>query len=402
LSNFISAASVALGGLFLFQLGRRWDAPIAGVVGAVLLPFFPLLLSTFGAEACFYVMLALAAFLLYAGDRPLWAMVPAALATLTRSDGVLVAGILGLDVLIRQHRFPWRMVLLYGGLIAPWYIFSWLYFGSPFPTTLMAKQQQASMAISEGFASGFLTTVLRPYSRKPLYWLHGGFFLFGIAYAALKKQRWLLLLAWGLLYFLGYTFLGVSRYFWYYAPLVPVFIALVGLGVSGLYRQLPFDWQDGWQGRALLFVLLALMLWPQSRGVRWQSTHIDPRYYIYRDVGEWLAANTPSDASVGTLEVGIIGYYARRRMIGFAGLLQPEVARQMTSDTTYQDTARWAIRSYHPDYLVLNPTWFPEVMESLVHPYCYEVKSFTHQDYSGTLSVYDCDVPGEIQETDTS
>lgn len=396
LSNFISAVSVALSGLFLFQLGRRWEAPVAGIAGAVLLPFFPLLLSTFGAETCFYVMLTLAAFLLYASDKPVWAMVPAALATLTRSDGVLVAGVLGLATLAREHRFPWRMALLYAVLIAPWYLFSWFYFGSPFPVTLAAKQSQASMAISEGFAHGFLTTVLRPYSRKPLYWLHGGFFLLGVGYAVAKRRRWLSLLAWGFLYFLGYTVLGVSRYFWYYAPLIPVIIAVTGLGVQWLYDRLSATWRGRWQRGGLVIVLLILMLWPQSEGVRWRSTHTDDRYLIYRAVGQWIADNTPSEASVGTLEVGIIGYYARRRVIGFAGLLQPEVARQMTEDATYQDTAQWAIATYRPDYLVLNPAWFPRVQERLVKSYCRDVKNFTHEDYAGALNVYSCDFPKDL------
>jgi hypothetical protein len=395
LSNFISAVSVALSGLFLFHLGRRWEAPVAGIAGAALLPFFPLLLSTFGAETCLYIMLILASFLLYAGDKPLWAMVPAALATLTRSDGVLIAGVLGLATLVHERRFPWRMALVYGGLIAPWYLFSWSYFGSPFPVTLAAKQHQASMAISEGFAKGFLTT-LAPYLRRPLYWLHGGFFFLGTIYAVAKKWRWLHLLLWGVLYFLGYTVLGVSRYFWYYAPLVPVIIAMSGLGVQWFHDHLPAKWENGWQRWAVIVILLVLMLWPQSKGVRWLSTHTDNRYYIYRSVGEWLADNSSSDASVGTLEVGIIGYYARRRMIGFAGLLQPEVAQQMTTDATYQDTAQWAIATYRPDYLVLSATWFPVVQERMIQPHCKDIKNFTHEDYPDTLQVYKCDFPTDF------
>jgi hypothetical protein len=390
LSNFISAVSVALSGLFLFQLGRRWEAPVAGIAGAVLLPFFPLLLSTFGAETCFYVMLTLAAFLLYASDKPVWAMVPAALATLTRSDGVLVAGVLGLATLVRERRFPWRMALLYAVLIAPWYLFSWFYFGSPFPVTLAAKQSQASMAISEGFARGFLTTVLRPYSRKPLYWLHGGFFLLGVGYAVAKRRRWLSLLGWGFLYFLGYTVLGVSRYFWYYAPLIPVIIAVTGLGVQWLYDRLSATWRGRWQRGGLVIVLLILMLWPQTQGVQWLSTHNDNRFRIYRDVGMWLNENTSPEASVGTLEVGIIGYYARRRMIGFAGLLQPDVASQMQYGSTYQDTARWAIEEYAPDYLVLGAGWFPGLIDGMISEYCEVNETFSESDYVGTLLVYKC------------
>ncbi|MEA3308228.1 MAG: hypothetical protein U9Q70_01770 [Chloroflexota bacterium] len=43
---------------------------LSGGIAALLLPFFPLLLSTFGAETCFYVMLILATFVLYAAEQP--------------------------------------------------------------------------------------------------------------------------------------------------------------------------------------------------------------------------------------------------------------------------------------------------------------------------------------------
>ncbi|HJW82830.1 MAG TPA: hypothetical protein VJ754_00870, partial [Anaerolineae bacterium] len=82
-------------------------------------------------------------------------------------------------------------------------------------------------------------------------------------------------------------------------------------------------------------------------------------------VGEWLRAQTPADASVGVMEVGVIGYYAERRMVDFLGLLQPEVADALGRRDIY-----WSIPHTLPDYLVLtaiNPlysydlladTWF--------------------------------------------
>jgi len=392
LSNFISAISVTLGGLFLLYLGRAWKAPVAGIVAAILFPFFPLLLSTFGAEMSFFLMLVLAAFLLYANDQPVWAMVPAALATLTRSDGVLVAGILGFDMLLHQRKFPWRMVVLYSVLIAPWYLFSWVYFGSPFPVTLAAKQYQGAMAISQRFAQGGWT-MLVAYARNPFYWFHGVFFCLGMGYAFAKKRQYLLLTGWGFVYFLGYTILGVSSYFWYYAPFVPVIIGMVGLGVQWLIDHLPASWQANWRCRGLVIILLVLMLWPQYKGVRWLSNNNDNRFDIYQAVGIWLAEHLPPQVSVGTLEIGIIGYYARLPMVDFAGLLQPEVALQMQRESTYQDTAIWATQQYAPDYLVLNPGWFPRLMEAMVSNSCVVQAEFSDPNYPGILQVYQCQWP---------
>ncbi len=87
----------------------------------------------------------------------------------------------------------------------------------------------------------------------------------------------------------------------------------------------------------------------------------DQRLGIYRVVGVWLRADAPPDASIGTLEVGIIGYYAERRMIDFAGLLQPDTAHQLTPTTTYEDAAIWAFERYQPDYLALQQGIFPRL-----------------------------------------
>jgi len=389
LSNLISAFSLALGGAFLYLIGQRWKEPLAGCVAAVLLPFFPLMVNTFGAEICFYVMLISGAFALYAGEQYHAAAVLATLSTLTRADGVLVAVVLGVDFLIRHRRIPWRPLFLFALLVAPWHLFSWTYFGSPFPATLAAKQHQAQMAISESFARGFLR-MLRGYAREPLFWLHGTLALLGVWYALFRARRWLPWLAWGALYFVSYILLGVSRYFWYYAPLAPLFLALVGLGVAAASHWFAPVLTKKWRGWGALAILLILLLWPQKKGLEYLYGHPDPRARIYREVGLWLAENTSPDASVGTLEVGVIGYYAHRHMIGFAGLIQPDVAQQMRQETTYQDTALWAMQRYQPDYLVLNPDWFPELMPGVVSELCVPLQVFANEEYLGELIVYEC------------
>lgn len=245
------------------------------------------------------------------------------------------------------------------------------------------------MAVSDSFAQGFLG-VVRNYGRHPAYWAHGALALLGLGYALARAREWLPLFAWGPLYFASYALLGVSRYFWYYAPLVAVVVAAVGLGVAAIWEQLPLWITRGWRGAALLVAMVAILLWPQARGLWFLRKYLDQRAGIYREVGCWLNENTPSDASVGTLEVGIIGYYARRRMVDFAGLIQPAVARQMGRNTTYEDTALWAVQRYRPDYLVLGDGWFPALKEEVVSPRCETLQTFTDEDYSGTLIVYRC------------
>jgi len=363
LSNVLSALSLVLGAAFLLNLSQDRGHRATGMIAALLFSLSPWMLVTFGAETCFYVMLILAGLYAYDRSRLTLAAGVLALAAMVRPDGLIVGVTLGLYHLVRRRPVPWRPVILYAGLLGGWYVGLWFYFGSPVPTTLLAKQQQGQMAISTQFGVGFLD-LIREHSHQPLYGLHGILALVGLAMVVRKVNYWLPLLAWTLLYFLAYTILGVSKYPWYYAPLVPAFVVLVAEGVVALTRRLarttlPRPLLMGFTGLLLIALLAPLLAGTARAG--WRT---DPRLEVYRDIGQWLDAHTPPQASIGVLEVGIIGYYAHRRMIGFAGLIQPDVARWLTPTTTYQDSAAWAISTFQPDYVVLHHGAFSSAPEN--------------------------------------
>ena len=62
LSNFISALSLAAGGLLLWRLARSWCSRDVGALALLLYPLSPLLYSTFGGEMLFYMALCLGCF----------------------------------------------------------------------------------------------------------------------------------------------------------------------------------------------------------------------------------------------------------------------------------------------------------------------------------------------------
>ncbi len=363
LSNALSAVAVVLGAASLFLWSRERGEPAAGMLAALLLSLSPPLLMTSGAEICTYVMLILGG--LFAYDREKWdlAALALALAAMVRPDAVLAALALALCHVVRRRTVPWRSVGLYAALIGVWYVGLWLYFGSPVPVTLSAKQQQGVMSISTGFVPG-LMKVLRPLLRLPLFWLQGPLVVIGLAQVLRRARYWLPLLLWTALYFLAYTLLGVSSYFWYYAPLAPAFAVLVAEGAIWLLRLLarlsaPRLLRVGLMGLLLVAVLVPLLGGTVRAG--WRS---DPRLEVYQEIGQWIEGHTPPQASIGALEVGIIGYYAQRKIIDFAGLIQPEVARQMTPASTYADTAAWAIQTYQPDYVLLHQPGFGGLSDS--------------------------------------
>jgi hypothetical protein len=341
-----------------------------------------------------YLAFCLGAFAFYARQRYHLAALCVALAVLTRADGALVALPLAADYLVRIRRpIPWSAILLVLVIILPWFIFAVWYFGSPVPASLAAKQHQGSMAISQRFGPGLLT-VLGWYKGGWQYWVEAALAVWGGLFVIREARSWGRFLLWPTLYFLAYTALGVSRYFWYYAPLVPGFLVASGLGIEALTHRLTriapkLSRVGSVVGLAVVLVLAAA----QSHDLIRLRDRPDNRFLIYRAAGQWLQVNTPPEAGVGALEVGIIGYYARRPMVDFAGLIQPAVASQLTPATTYENAAAWAILNYDPDYLVLNPMWFPTLMQEKILPACLAEQTFAGEAYGypGELIIYRCD-----------
>lgn len=386
-SNALGSLGCGLGGLAFWQIGQKYQNQSAGIAGLILYPTFPLLLNTLGAEMPLYNALILWGFATFTQTNYRQAAFLFALATLTRADGILAAAIFFSLLLERKRTFPWQPFLIYTLPLAVWGIFAWAYFGSPLPVTLAAKQHQGMMAHAPLFFPGIFEQA-QFFLAFPLYHFHFGLAILGFAGLLTFYQRWLPLFAWNLLYISGYTALGVTSYFWYYAPLVIGFLLLVTIGLAMMRQLLSRFGKQHWSP-VLTFFLLLLLLLPQLFSLEYLRQTNDSRLVVYQQVGKWLNSNTPKEASIGTLEVGIIGYYAERRMIDFAGLLQPETALRLTATTTYQDAARWAIAKYHPDYLVLQTGVFPQI-EAELGQKCQNVKTFTEKAFSGQLTVSQC------------
>ena len=100
LSNALGAASIFGASLYATLLCYRHKKLWAAATAGLLLATSPMLWLTLGLETCFFVLLVLAAFYHYERGQYVAAAVLTATAILTRGDGVLVAGLLGLYHLI--------------------------------------------------------------------------------------------------------------------------------------------------------------------------------------------------------------------------------------------------------------------------------------------------------------
>lgn len=332
-SNALGCVSLGVGGWGLWALFRRWGYHVGAVVALLLYPLSPLLALTIGLETTFALALIILGLLAYEQERFSIAAVVFACAVLTRFDALLVVTLVGgYDVVVRRCGPPWRAVVLFVALVMPWFIFATAYFGMPLPATLTTKRLQGLLPQSQSFAEGILP-FFAAYWTVPLYWPLLGCAIVGSVAAIIQLRRGLLILGWVALYILAYVFLGVTRYAWYYAPLVMGSVVLVALGVEAARRVLR-AYHSGLWGQWATVLLVVVLFGAQVASLVAYYRVDNGRLRIYRAVGEWFRNTTPPDASIAMLEVGIIGYYSDRYIIDFAGLIQPETAAHFSPATS--------------------------------------------------------------------
>ena len=385
LSNALGAASIFGSSLYLALLCYRQKMLWAAVTAGLLLATSPMLWLTLGLETCFFVLLALAAFYHFGRGQYVATALLTASAILTRGDGVLVAGLLGLFYLIllsatlRQARsndaaethprIPWSAIVAFFVVLIPALLYLTLSFGSPLPTTLQTKQGQAAIGFT-GFYSetsmlqGLLIMLRGWLDQSWLYVLWLPLAALGILLLPVSRWSWAIV-AWGGLHFASYALLDVAPYTWYYAPLAPVAVLLAAGALQKLAEWVGADrvWAQFSLGGVLLLCLMlaqAISLMAVVSGISAEhppktlQDKVLPRgdaSAFYRAIGEWIQANTPSNATVAVNDVGIVGYFADRAMIDFLGILQPDVAQAVGRNDLF-----YAIPHYLPDYIIVENT----------------------------------------------
>ncbi len=395
LAILLGSISIAVGGLLLWELSKKLKSSITGWIGLLFYPAFALLLTTLGSETPLYLTLCLGAFTSYIAKKPYQAAALSALACLTRPDGILVPIALLFHAWINRLQLDKRAFLVFSIIIAPWLIYAWQTFGSPIPLTLFAKQAQGSMFISKNFLNGLIKLIKN--NQKGWQWLFKYTLAF-LGFFQLSRQwkSWAFMIAWSILYILGFSLLGVSAYFWYYAPLIPIFLLFIGLGLESLFTKLsnfPIRIRD--YTLVIAATLVGVIFFTDLNNMFTLSQQQDDRFKIYQAAGLWLKKNTPKEALTAALEIGVLGYYAQRPMIDFAGLLQPSVAQHLIGAHDYETGALFTVEKYHPDYLVLHQGLYPNLENKLTTMGCKQVHRIKGGkfDYQNNMNIIQCNLP---------
>ena len=325
--------------------------------GAVLIAASRYFYSVYGMETPLFLVLCVLCLWLYERGKIRALGIAAALLVLTRGEGVFLIAVLGFLHLVRRRPWPpLRDFIVPVALVAVNAAFDFVYYGSPLPHTLMAKIQQGSSGLWGGrwlfFDAGYQ---IEYFAGSPVLFAASAILAILGAIRLGRRDLNVAVLSFLAALTVFYLALNVPNYHWYYAPYYAFGSMYVGLGLAALFdvaAKLPAPvLVRAGQGAAVLFGAGILGL--QAYATQTRPVSDDARQHSYPVLGEWLAENTPRNASVAMVEVGIIGYYSERRVVDILGLVSPGNSESLGAGRRDE----WLTR-YDPDFILLHaPLW---------------------------------------------
>ncbi len=354
---------LADGGLciLVYRFLRCMGEKRAGYVAAFWIAVSPLHIqwSISGMETSLVTCCGMWAWVAFLERRNTQAYLAAGILVLLRWDGILLFGVLTAAFCGRERRFPFREVLLFCLVIAPWLALATWYYGNPIPVTAMAK------ATVYGWrASHDVTWFLRTFPGLPKL---GRRFLFNPGYGLLSllacigmgrawKRRRTAFLApvfWFALYWLAFLFSRVLLFPWYIVPPLPIYEAFMAMGLVRTVQWLRprFLWP---LPRPVTAVLMAMLVGGCTYGAI-VAAHgeqvVEERVRI--PLALWIKAHSKPTDVVMLEPIGYIGYYSERPILDVVGLISPRVLSfyKPQNEAPMLEIAR----AFRPEWCVLRP-----------------------------------------------
>ncbi len=338
------AAALALAWLVATGTGSRPAGALAGALAAASPRMLEISLG--GMEPFLFAALALGGLAAQASARPRLGALLVGLCAISRPEGLLVGLVWGVGWLARQPGRPagrawdWPAAALAALPLAVWCLGATLYYGTPVPHSLVAKNAPLYL-ISAGVAA---LTYLAAFSRwsvpAPLAEASAPIAIL-IALLTLVSALWVLLRWRG----------ARQRALWARVALLTSFIAILystrGLRLFDWYLPLPWllwlgfllgaaatlracaRWRSAWIPTALLILLAAaptlydLGCWALSGERLPERTPYRTRIMAYAEAGRIARAlAAPGDALMAS-EIGALGYAYGGYVYDTAGLVSP-------------------------------------------------------------------------------
>lgn len=276
-----------------------------------------------GMETAVFALFVISAFYFQHKRLDIYAIGMATLASVTRPEGL---GLVILLVLYNWYRRPERAayyLLIPLILLVPWLTFSHFYFGSIIPNSVLAK---LALYSHDNLGSLWSRLVFIMAFHTPIGWallvasLSGGYWLY-------KKQNFGgTEIAWLVAVILFYTFSRTVLFFWYVAPIYPLYLLF---GTAAL----PFACDRwAWLARrwrvARIVIGTAMVVLVIIGNVKPFTYYHDLQILqlqAHKAIGIYLSAKASPEQVVAAEDIGYMGFYSKLTILDRDGLVSPQV-----------------------------------------------------------------------------
>ncbi len=297
-------------------------------------------------------------------DRHTLAILACSLLVLTRIDGSVWLLLCLASVAIKTRRIPWKALGVMCAVLVPWFLFSWSYFGSIVPHTVIAKREigapaPVSLAHPQTviyFLAWYLKALGCGHPLMLVIWpfmILAGFWKW---WRFPGEHRWIarIIVLFPFLFGL-FLLVGNAQHFdWYLMPPLWCCLILSTVGLRELWlwfsKRLRVDRRVG---LGLLFAFLAVYFVFQNIGRIERNRRFQANESMRRSLGLWLNDNTPPNSLVMMEAIGYQGYYSQRKILDIAGLVSPVVVQTHKESRSNAESFFKLISNQKPDYVVL-------------------------------------------------
>ncbi len=335
-----------------------------------------------GLEIPLFVLLSLWGVILHLRElrrpeRPPLSLVVLAMGALARPEGLLLVALAAGERLVLGRRsVAARRGLLLGlalaaCLLVPVALFNLATGGSLLPTTFGAKAAGARSWLPS--LRGLYTALGIFFRVQPwLVLLAAGGALELMRRAGGERRGGLLPALW--LFGLPLAYAAISppgdlvagNFGRYFFPLFP-FLAVLGVvALAPLGERLAATAGAGGRRRVLVALLVAVLAAPSARSLietagRYAQS-VDNVASSDVRMARWLAGRLPAEAVLAVNDIGALGYFLPNRLVDLAGIANPELAGYIAEAPGRAEGIRRFLAERRPDYLVVFPSWFPELL----------------------------------------
>ncbi len=334
-----------------------------------------------------------------------------ALATMTRPEGVALAGLIGLIILLVQPQKSWRTFIIWavGAAIAfliaisPYLALNLHLTGGLLPDTAAAKQAENAPLLLESYPARILRMVLPLVAGVQLFFVPGVIYFVVKQVRVLRQDKRVLLLIVPVLWSAGLIALYAAQLPAYYQhgryviPAVPAFIVV---GVGGTI-QLIIAARKSVTGRVLtrslaISSLLALALFFfQGVTVYGRDVKIIDEEMVAS--AHWIKDNIPLDQMLAIHDIGAVGYFAPRPMLDLAGLVSPEITPFILDENSLW---QW-LQQKNARYLMAFPDQVPgdDINDSHLCPVFTTGGQAAIQAGGPNMTIYELDLEWSLPQT---